>query len=150
MAYLDYKFSNYNKNKRKPYIEAKRDFQRQKRLNLHEIKEKRARKLNAMYKMDKNKFWRSIKRLEKQGARVDINIESIKKMYSELFNTPNETNQDVIQEVEREIKEFVYNYKNKDFNIKITPERIHKAISMLKNGKSSGFSDISNYQIFMK
>ncbi|RNA17259.1 RNA-directed DNA polymerase from mobile element jockey-like [Brachionus plicatilis] len=122
-AYIEYKASNFEKAKRKAFSDAKKDFQRQKRLNRHQKKERRMRKLNEMYKMDRNRFWRTVKNLNKSEAKVDgKNAEEANKI----------------------VHDFINKNKNSVFEVNITPERIKSTINMLKNGTAVGFSDLSN------
>ncbi|RNA14504.1 RNA-directed DNA polymerase from mobile element jockey-like [Brachionus plicatilis] len=143
-AYIEYKASNFEKAKRKAFSDAKKDFQRQKRLNRHQKKERPMRKLNEMYKMDRNRFWRTVKNLNKSETKVDMPIVQIKKMYEEVFNIPNEVDGKNAEEANKIVHDFINKNENSVFEVNITPERIKNTINMLKNGTAVGFSDLSN------
>ncbi|CAF0945202.1 unnamed protein product [Brachionus calyciflorus] len=131
-----------------------------KRINILLRRDKRAKQLSDLFKLNKQSFWAKIKKYQKNSTQVDLDINDLKKHYEDHFTTRNkeETFQDALNE--RFVKEFEFKYKNKTFDHSINLEKFLIKLRNLKNGKSCGLNDVyyemikyannANFYIYLK
>jgi len=145
--FILYRDSNWQENLRKPYLIAKNEFKCYKKYAEKEKANKKFRKLNEFFKSDINGFWREVKKMRMVKQLINVPIDEIKKQYKNLFNNSNfpdsKRDEDEKRELEKLIEEYKTNSGNEDM-IEIKEEILETLVNNLKNGKSTGFSGVSN------
>jgi len=107
----------------------------------------RFKELNDLFKTDKNGFWRDVKKMNRIKQLINVPIEQIKNIYTNLFNTSNIPDERRDEEDENKLDELIKNFletKTERDEIIVTDETIKNIISNLNNGKAIGFSNVSN------
>ncbi|CAF1065010.1 unnamed protein product [Brachionus calyciflorus] len=142
--YIKYRLSNFSQKEKKEFNEAKKSFRKQKRYNLKMRRDGRTRRINAFFKLDSQRFWSKIRNLQKNKSSIDIDINSLRSHYENIFTVRNKegTFQDALND--KYVKEFINKYSNKKFSYKIDINILNEKIQNLHNNKSIGISDISN------
>lgn len=143
-AYLNYKFSGYKIEYKSAYTDARRQFRLYRRRVIKEKRDNRAKKLNKLYKMNKNEFWRNFSKLDTQQPSIDIHIMKIKESYEKLFSESNQVRHTNTVMNEKFVKDFEKKHLDVIFDIDVNADRIKQHISNLSCGKSVGFSEVSN------
>ncbi|CAF0930523.1 unnamed protein product [Brachionus calyciflorus] len=96
-AYINYKTSNFGQAEKKILVQTKKEFRLQKRFNLALKRNRIARQLNNLYKLDKQMFWNQVKKMQQSDNKVEIPLDKLKKHYESAFsdNDRPETYQDM-------------------------------------------------------
>ena len=129
------------------YISAKKEFRIRKRFNLRLKRDYQLRKLNDLFKLNKQEFWTKLKQSRKESHSVDVPIAVIKDEYTKLFNTGNETNPTLNLMNENKINEFMNINQSKTFKYKVGTLKVEDQMINLPNGKSVGISGVRNEMI---
>ena len=82
--------------------------------------------------------------MKNKDIRVEAKLVEIKNEYVNFFNTHNEVKHNKTEQINEKVRAFIETHKNTDFKIDIRPNTIKRLVNELPNGKSIGFSDVSN------
>ncbi|CAF1025691.1 unnamed protein product, partial [Brachionus calyciflorus] len=145
--YIEYKSSGFTTDIRREYLDLHRQFRLQKRLNIRLKKAGHLRKINQLFKLDKNEFWKSIKKMQKSSSQVDIETSYLKEHMEEIFTKHNQVSVLSPREFEKaedSVKFFKKDFENKKFEVDLSIEELSKMIKNLPNNKTVGLSFLSN------
>ena len=142
-CYISYKLSNFNEFEKKRLSNAKREFRKQKRINLSLKRSRVARQINDLFKLDKQKFWTKIRKMQNIDTKINIRIDELKNHYEQIFTTRNkiETYGDMCNE--RFVSEYIRKFRGTKFDFKLEHNKLTDIIKNLTNNKSVGLSDVS-------
>ncbi|CAF0783661.1 unnamed protein product [Brachionus calyciflorus] len=82
--------------------------------------------IDSLFRLNKNEFWKSVKRLSRDSRKLNIEVKKLQDEYTRLFSEKNNMSESVHSEK------------------KFDQTEINEVINCLANGKSSGFSGVSN------
>lgn len=143
-AYIAYKDSNFDQNAKAEYTNARREFRRLKRAKIREKRRKNSIILNNIYKYNRITFWRKLSTLQRNKLDVEIPIANIKEKYERFFNERNPIKHTNCDNNSGWVRDFLEKHKHTTFDVHVQNDQIKNAIDDLPNGKSIGFSSVSN------
>ena len=144
-TYNQYKNSGYlDEYLRICYNRAKKAFKIQKKFNIKLRRDKRLRRLNDLFKQNKNEFWRKVKILDRTKQTINIAISSLKTEYYKLFNDKNDTNS---TDDYNDVDDFITKHMDQNYDYRMDTSIITSIIVGLPSNKSVGFNGISNEMI---
>jgi len=120
---------------------AKRRLKSIRETNKKYVEEKLTSKLNKDFCRDNRKYWKKMDKLLNQKVTSEIDINSAKRMFEELFNK--EIMDDMNTDYSK-LDEFVQNNKNKIYNYSINEADLINILSGLNNNCAQGFSSLPN------
>ncbi len=147
VKYINYRDSNWKDDLRDPYLKAKIEFEQYQKFAEKERANKKFKQLNDLFGSNVNGFWREVKKMTMIKQMINIPIDEIRKQYNVLFNTSNFPDEEKNKSDEEKLEKLISDYKKtktKSDYVKIDEENVRKVIKNLKNGKSVGFSGVSN------
>ncbi len=146
LTFVAYKYSGYQQNLKEPYREAKRLFRCRKRYNILLKRNKNIKKLDDLFKLDRDSFWKKIKSSQRIKQIIDMPLEEAKKEYEELFNVsfPHKVNKDKIKQ---ELETMLDEPQPHDDITMISQLNVETIMRELKNGKATGYHGISNEMV---
>jgi hypothetical protein len=143
-AYVEYKNAGFCPSLKEKYVELKRLFRCRKRYNIRLKRDKNVKKLDELFKLDRDSFWRKIKSSQMVKQIIEMPLAQATEEYKELFNVPFPSKCDKTL-IENELNELL---KEKDETpIVVEHEEVKKIIKELKNGKATGYHGISNEMV---
>jgi hypothetical protein len=148
-AYSVYKASNFSEQYEKQYNEAKTVFRRYSNYSKKYKSNARFRKLSELFKYKLNDFWKHVNIMKKVKRLINVPIEELRNYYYELFNKHNVDDPAKDDENENKVKEMLKKHAEKrqagELEIlKVDNNLLDKIFKELKNGKSVGWTGISN------
>ncbi len=144
--YKMYKDSGYDPKLKTAYTEAKRLFRCRKRYNILLKRNKNIRKLDDLFQLNREDFWRRIKTSQLVKQTIDMPLDEAKSQYEELFNVSFPHNVDK-EKIKIELNQML-NEPEEDDEITIVEQSVvEEIIRSLKNGKSTGYHGISNEMV---
>ena len=87
LTYLKYKESLFSKEARFEYIKAKKLVTSRKKNNIKIKWNKNMQKIDELFRLDKQKFWKQIKKMQNSCQNIEIDIKTILEGYKKLFTT---------------------------------------------------------------
>lgn len=107
-----------------------------------------AKRLNNLFKLNRNNFWQTMKKLQSNPTEVNLPIEKIKEEFETLFNSKLVVNSTQENEANKKIKEFLAansNTENHNIDrIAIEASTIKSIIDKLPFNNSGGQSGLTN------
>ena len=143
-CYINYRNSNFSDNFRQMFKAAKRNFRARKRYNLMVKRNKNFKIIDGLFRLNKNEFWKSVKRLSRDSRKVNTEVKKLQDVYTRLFNEKNNMPKSVHLEKKLQVESYLEKYKNSIFDFQFDQTEINEVIDCLANGKSSGFGGVSN------
>lgn len=130
-SYIVYRESNFVELNRKVYYTAKRLFRAIKRYNIRLKTDNNLRKIDELFKLNKQGFCKKIKSMQSKNSKVEIDINKIKREYERLFTERN----DVIRVFENsnnvKFNESIAKHENEEFGYSLL-RNLGEAINKLK------------------
>ena len=131
---------------KKLFITAKRHFKRLVRLNKKECSLKKITDLSNLFLKNRNFFWKNFGGLNKEVNDMNIEIDTLERHYTDLFNHCEKSTNSLNLEAEQ--REVVENYKKyvSSFagKIEVSKEVLSNMMKSLKNNKKAGISGVKN------
>jgi len=148
-AYTMYKSTNFSKQFETKYLEAKVTFRRYSNYTKKYKSNARFRRIAELFKYKLNDFWKQVNIMKKVKRMINIPIDELRKYYYDLFNKHNVDDQKIDDENESKINEILKEHERKRRSgeneiLKVDDKLLNKIINELKNGKSVGWTGISN------
>jgi hypothetical protein len=112
--------------------------------NIRLKRDKNLRKLDQLFKLDSDTFWKKIKAAQQTTQDIDMTIDVSTEEYKELFNVPFDSTIDK-ERITAELNEKIKTTPD-EFTI-IEESMVEEVIKDLKNGKSTGYLGISNEMV---
>lgn len=124
--------------------DCKRQFRFLKRYNLKLLRDCNLRKIDEMFKMNKNGFWAKLKKLSAEKQDIIVELSTIKNEFAKIFTTRNKPNNEHEIKIKKIVDKFVEETFDTIHNFKINDKMINDYIDDLPNDKAIGISGISN------
>jgi len=143
-AYVEYKNSGFQQLLKEKYVEIKRLFRCRKRYNIRLHRDKNVKKLDDLFKLDRDSFWRKVKSSQVVKEVIEMPLDQATEEYKELFNVPFESSANKVK-IENELAEMLKEKDNTPVTIEL--DTVKEIIRELKNGKATGYHGISNEMV---
>jgi len=146
-AYIIYAATGFkNDSEKEIFIQCRKEFRNKKRHKQKLKRERLYRFVDNLFHLDREDFWREIRRLERQNQSVNIKIEKLKAEYEKIFNESNCT-PEAVKRAQDRVDAFIKANENVKFRYKIDISILTEMVGELKNGKSVGLRGVSNEMI---
>ncbi len=99
--------------------------------------------VDNLFHLDKDEFWKQIKRMERLNQSVNIKVDQLKKEYEKTFNESYCTEDDV-KKAKEKFDSFLKKHSKKKFKYKIDEQILQGMVNELNKGKSVGLRGLSN------
>jgi len=143
--YVIYRDSGFKEELKSQYTEQKKLFRTQKRFNIQLRRDKNLRIINDLFNTDKTKFWRKVKKLNKNNNQIDAKLDDIKNQYEKIFNDKNQTDKSKNDEAKDKFNEILETFRNTGSDpVKLDKHLIRDKIKDLSNRKAIGLTGVSN------
>ena len=105
--------------------------------------------IDQLMKLDRNKFWKEVKRNRKPQILVKAESRLLVEKYKDLFNKENETtySDHSKEDIKAHIEQIKREITDRKSLVKVTENEVDEIILKIKNGKSVGLSGVSNEMI---
>ena len=133
-------------NERETFNQCKRDFRDKKRYKKKVKRDMLFRYVDKLFHLDREDFWKQIRRMEKQCHTVNIKVEKLKDEYEKIFNESNCSAEEV-KSAQEEVDTFLRDKSTLVTNYKLDESVLQGMIGELRNGKSVGLRGISNEMV---
>ena len=124
--------------------EAKKQFRTMKRFNQKLLRDNNLRKIDDLFKANKNQFWNKLKSMSNDKQDIEAELTKIKDEYQKIFTTRNKINNKYELKMKKIFDKFVEDTYDIIHNFKVDVSLISNYINDLPNGKATGISGISN------
>jgi hypothetical protein len=146
-AYELYAATNFEgESERTNLNKCRRDFKDKKRYKKKLKRDRLFRFIDSLFHLDRNDFWRQIRKMERSNQTVNKKIEKLQNEYMKIFNESN-CNSDEEKTAQMEVDSFVERNSKTNYRIKIEESVITGMINELRNGKAVELRGISNEMI---
>jgi len=142
--YIEYKNSGFNQDFKFNFLEQKKLFKIQKRYNIEKKRNKNLQLIDEMFKLNKNKFWRKVKKLGRSSPQIDAKMNDITKGYDELFNIKNHTESSKENDCKSRFNKLLEESKDHITDITVDKDLVRNSIKKLINNKAIGLTGMSN------
>jgi hypothetical protein len=123
---------------------AKREFRVIKRFNIKLLYDCNLRKLDEMFRNNKNNFWKKLKNLDNKKQDIEADLVQIREEFKKIFTIRNNVDKKHEDKMNKILDKFIKESFDTIHDLEIDEKLISCYILDLTNGKSIGISGISN------
>ena len=72
--YVQYRDSDFDKELKFSYHQVKKQFRAQKRFNQKLLTDRNLKRINELFKLDKNSFWKRLKSMQRSNGAINVSL----------------------------------------------------------------------------